>query len=209
MVIQERKTAGFTSIKVSNAIHVYLKQDSVSSVKVETDENLQDYIRVTEDNGMLYIEQRNNTRLNPTGKVAVFVNAPLFKQLHASGASEFHGQNILSSNESISIIASGASEAELQVKAPSVSGELSGASKLRLTGQTRDLRIKASGASHAYCYDLLSENTAVDVSGASNAQVFASIKLDAESSGASGVRYKGKPEVTQRVSGAGSVKDSN
>ncbi len=204
--MQERKTGNFNGVKVSNVIHLYVKQDSVFSVKVETDENLQDYIRIREDNGLLYIDQRNNTKLNPTGKVSVFVSAPLFKELQATGASGIHGQSIIASNEAIRIDVSGASDAELQLKAPAVTGEMSGASKLRLSGQTRDLRIKGSGASKAYCIDLLSENAFVDISGASHAEVFASVKLEAEASGASGVRYKGKPEVTQRLSGAASLK---
>jgi hypothetical protein len=50
-------------------------------------------------------------------------------------------------------------------------------------------------------------NAHVKLSGASGAEVFASVKLDANASGASHVKYKGNPaEVGQSVSGAASVK---
>ena len=44
------------------------------------------------------------------------------------------------------------------------------------------------------------------MSGAGDAEVFASVKLDVEVSGASDVKYKGNAAVSQDVSGAGSVK---
>ena len=46
----------------------------------------------------------------------------------------------------------------------------------------------------------------MDISGAGSAEVYASVKLDAEVSGAGTVRYKGNAtNVSQHVSGAGSV----
>jgi Putative auto-transporter adhesin, head GIN domain len=76
-----------------------------------------------------------------------------------------------------------------------------------MKGQTRDFRLRLSGAGKARCYDLMSENTSVDISGAGSAEVFASVALDADVSGAGSVRYKGNAaRVNQQVSGAGSVK---
>lgn len=208
VISQERKFTGFSSVEASNAIHLYVKQDSVFSVRVETDDNLQEYIGVRMENGTLIVEQEDNSRLDATGKLSVYVSAPLFKHLKATGASEIHGQNILTADEAVSIDVSGASDAELHVKAPSVTGEMTGASTLRLSGQTKDLTIDGTGASKAFCFDLLAENTSVDLSGASHADVFASVKLDAEASGASGIIYKGNATVNQRTSGAASVKKS-
>ncbi|MCP2936704.1 DUF2807 domain-containing protein, partial [Salmonella enterica subsp. enterica serovar Typhimurium] len=62
-------------------------------------------------------------------------------------------------------------------------------------------------ASDAKCFDLKSENTKVEISGAGDAEVFASVQLDARVSGAGSVKYKGNAaSVNQKVSGAGSVK---
>ncbi|HEY8733449.1 MAG TPA: DUF2807 domain-containing protein, partial [Puia sp.] len=72
-----------------------------------------------------------------------------------------------------------------------------------------DLSLNLTGAGHAYCYDLLTENTKVDISGAGSAQVYASVKLSAEVSGAGNINYKGNPIVSQQISGAGSVNKAN
>ncbi len=206
VISQQREHSGFTAVDVSSAIHLYVKQDSVFWVKVETDDNLQEYIRIRTDNGTLYNKQEDNTNLDATGKISVYVSAPAFQHLEASGACEIHGENIISSDKTITLQVTGASGAELHLKSPAISAEMTGASKLRLSGQTKDLSIDGTGASHARCFDLLSENATVDLSGASDAEVFASVKLDVDASGASGIKYKGEPVVSQRLSGAASVR---
>ena len=101
---------------------------------------------------------------------------------------------------------SGASEIKLDIKAPRINSQISGASSAVLTGETKDFVASGSGASHYRCFDLLTENTAVDISGACNADVFASVKLDVQASGASGVKYKGAAAITQDLSGASGIK---
>ncbi|MEI2738685.1 MAG: head GIN domain-containing protein [Chitinophagaceae bacterium] len=206
VITQNRSFSGFTDVDVSNSIVLYVRQDSVFSVRVETDDNLQQYIITRQDGNTLHIEQKDNTHLDATGKIKVYVSAPAFKNLDASGACHIKGETLLTATDEIDVDVSGASSAELELKAPRIYGEMTGASHLKLKGQTKDLRIEGTGASHAHCFDLLSENTDVDVTGASSAEVFASVKLNAGASGASDVRYKGNAEVGQNVSGAASVK---
>ena len=98
----------------------------------------------------------------------------------------------------------------MDIKTPKISSEITGASSLKLSGETKDLVISASGASHAKCFELMSENADVDLSGASSADVFASISVKGEASGASNVKYKGNAtSVVVNTSGAGSVKKEN
>lgn len=203
---QSRNVSDFTRVDVSSAINLYVKQDSVYSVKVEIDDNLQQYIKVKEENGVLYINQENNTSLDATGKIKVYVSAPAFKNLEASGACKIVSENMLTSAGGIDIQVSGASGASLELKTPKVSVDLSGASDITLKGETKDISIEGGGASHAKCFELLSENAEVDLSGASSAEVVASVKIIAKASGASHVKYKGNASISQDVSGAGSVK---
>jgi len=206
VISQSRSFSGFTAVEVSSAIHLYVKQDSAFSVKVETDENLQEHIIVDRDGSILRIKQENNTNLDATGKIKVYVSAPLFNRLKASGACHIISDNQLTAGDEISVDVSGASDALLEVKAPKVTTEMTGASQLKLKGQTRDLYIDGSGASNARCYELLSENAHVDVSGASSAEVFASVSIEAKASGASDIRYKGAANYTGKSGGASSIK---
>jgi hypothetical protein len=207
IVTQERSVSGFNQVEVSGAIDVYVKQDSAQpQVKVETDENLQELVEISERNGVLYISPEDNLNLDPTRAIKVYVSAPFFRAFRVSGASEIRSENKLVSTERMDIDVSGASEINLALKAPGVNAEISGASSATMTGETKDLNLDGSGASHYKCFDLMAENTTVDISGACSADVFASVKLDVQASGASGVKYRGAASVSQDVSGASSVK---
>ena len=207
IVTQSRTTENFNSIDVSGAINVYVKQDSVQrNIKVETDDNLQEYIDIHEDNGVLYISQRDNYSLDPSKKIKVYVSATYFKRFSISGASNIYSENKLVSSETLDIDMSGASEIKLDVKAPRINADITGASSVMISGETKDFNVEGSGASDIKSFDLMTENTTLDISGACSAEVFASVKLDVEASGASGIKYKGNAAVNQDVSGASSVK---
>jgi len=82
----------------------------------------------------------------------------------------------------------------------------SGAGSISLKGETKDFSVDGSGSTDIHCFELLAENTSVELSGAGDAQVYASVKLDVHVSGAADVKYKGNANLTKEISGAGSVK---
>ena len=199
MAMETRTTGSFTGVKVSGAIDLYVRTDSVTAVRVDGDENLLKYVEVDLDGSMLRIRTKNGINLKPTRSIKVYVSAPEFTRFHAS-------ENKISSSSTLNVDLSGASDAKLEVNAPAVNVEVSGAGSVTLKGETRDFSVDGSGSTDIKCYELLAENTKVDISGAGNAEVFASVKLDVGVSGAADVKYKGNATVSQRVSGAGSVK---
>lgn len=201
-----RAISGFDRIEVGGAMHVYLTQDSNYSIRVETDENLLSYVVTDVDGQTLYIHQRDNVNLSSSGRIKVYVNLPRLKGAEVSGASEILGQSVFQSNERVYFHCSGASKMILDIDAPEVETDLSGASTMRLKGNTRQLTVGASGASNFESFDLKSESASVDLSGASEAEVFASVTLTGEASGASHVYYKGGAAANVDQSGASSVK---
>lgn len=203
---ETRLIRGYHSIDVSGAIDVYVKQDSSRTVKVEADENLLEYIMVREEGGVLEIYPRDHYNLRPSGTIKVYVSGPDFRKFEASGACDYYTENKIINSESIAIDMSGSSDAKMELSAPKIKAELSGAGKLILAGETKDLSIEGTGSSDFKCFDLRAENVDVDITGAGDAEVYASVKLDVTVSGAGGVKYKGNASVNQKVSGAGSVK---
>jgi len=206
---ESRSAANFSSVDVSGNIEVFVKQDSSYSVRVEADENLMSHINVRTEGDELIIEPANNRNLSGSKSIKVYVSAPAFKRLDASGASGITAENVLT-GDAFDIDVSGASHATIELNAPKVVAELGGASHITLKGKTKDFNLEADGASHAKCFELLTENTEVDISGASSAEVFASVDLRADASGASHIRYKGDAKnYVGNASGAGSINKVN
>jgi hypothetical protein len=204
-----RQADHFSSVSVRSNINLHIKQDSSWSVRIEADENLLELIETEVHGGLLEIKVAKSYELEPSRSINVFVTAPEFTGLRASGSSEIQSDSKITTEGTLDIHISGASSITLDLKSPRVEAELSGASKATLRGETKDFSLRGSGASEFMCFELMAENTDVNVSGASNGDVFASIKLEADASGASNVRYKGNPTVNSNTSGAGSVNRSN
>lgn len=202
---ETRTISDFKAIEVNGAIDVFYKQDSVISVKVETDENLQEYVEVYVENNTFVVKPKDGANLKPSKSIKVYVSGPAVELLKAGGASSIVAENKITVSE-LTLRISGASDVDVNVKAPNVNVDLSGASTAIITGETKDLKVACSDASKAKCYELLSENVIADLSGASDAQVFASVKIDAKVSGASDLKYKGNATVSQETSGAAGVK---
>jgi hypothetical protein len=205
-IITENRTAtGFNSIDVSGAIDVFVKQDSTTSVKVEADDNILEYIEVHTEGSTLEIYTENNINLRPTNKIKVYISNPQYKEIQVSGASSVRCENEITSADALDVGLSGASEGSLELNAPKVSVNLTGASNASVKGKTKDFEGSVSGASEIRGFDLLSENANVDASGASHIEIYASVKIDGQASGASSVNYKGNAQSNVEKSGASSV----
>lgn len=209
MKTENRHVDSFNSIEAGGNFEVHITQGPFTDIRIETDENLMEYIEIETAGDVLRIKTRQNHNIDPTGKAKVFVSAPVYKRLEASGASNLISETTLSSPDGLDLDLSGASNVKLDLKTPQIQADLSGASTANLKGEAKRVNVIASGASNFNCYDLLTESTDLNLSGASNAEVFASVELKAEASGASDAKYKGNPTVNQNVSGAGSVRKAD
>jgi hypothetical protein len=207
---EDRSVGSFKNVEVGGAAKVMVSQGDQNSVKIEGDENLLPYMEVRKEGDKIVVREKPGYNLIPTNDMKVYVTAPVYNSIDASGACDIIGQTKLSNPEDLEMHVSGAGDIRMEVDAPRLSSRLSGSGSIFLKGQTKDAELDISGAGHAHCFDLLSENTKVSISGAGSAEVYASVKLDASVSGAGSVTYKGNAtDVSQHVSGAGSVNKTN
>lgn len=203
---QTRQTGSFNSIDVSSNIDVYVSQDSASSVKVEADENLQQYIDIYNDGEVLRIKPREGYNLRPGRQIKVYVSAADYKKFEASGACDIFGQGRIAGSSDIYFDLSGSCDATMELQATKITADLSGACNLKLKGETKDFSVHGSGSTDIKCIDLVADNVSVDISGAGNAEVYANTKLNIDVTGAGDVKYKGNAAVSEHRSGAGSIK---
>jgi hypothetical protein len=204
----EKPVGPFKEVEASGDIKLIVIQGDLKPVKLEADENILPYIDVIQEGDRLTIKTRDGFNLDPSGNLNVYVTSPHFTSIEVSGSSDIIGQNKISSTEELNLGASGAGDIKMEVDAPKIKAGISGSGSITLKGQAKDVDIDLTGAGHAYCYELLSENTKIDISGAGSAQVYASVTLKAEVSGAGNIHYKGNASVSQSISGAGSVEKS-
>jgi hypothetical protein len=203
---QQKSAGSFNSVRVSGGIKVHVSQETTQAVKIETDQNLMQYIDVYNDGNTLVIKEKSGYNLDPTKDIIAYVSAPLFKDIDVSGSCDIIGDNIISGSDELSMHVSGSGDIIMQVNCPKVNTEISGSGSVNLKGQVTDFNAEVSGAGDIRCYDLITDNTRLDLSGSSDAEVTANKQLKVDASGSSTVTYKGTANVSQQISGSGSVR---
>ena len=181
-----RELESFTEIDVGGAFElvIHVEDGAAQRVEISADDNLLGMIRTRVADGELDIDT-SESMIRPKLAMKVEIWMPLLTELSISGAAELelsgvHGERF-----------------EL---------ELSGASESTISGKVDRFEVDASGASDLGARGLEAKIVDIEISGAGDAEVFASERLDAEISGAGSIRYWGKPaEVHDQVSGAGSI----
>src|SRR5258708_1068530 len=142
---QTHSAGQFSSIDVSGSIDVYVRQDSSSSIKVEADENLQQYIETIDDGGVLRIKTEEGYNPRPSRPIKVYVSLAVFKKFEASGACDIFSETKISNSSAIDFDISGSCNVTMDVNAPKISTGMSGAWPLKLKGETKDFRVHRSG----------------------------------------------------------------
>lgn len=199
--------SGFKDIEVSSALEVHLAQGP-HNLKIEGDENIVAMMDIRVEGDQLKVRMKDHVSISTKRAIKVFITAPEFREIEASGACVLSGK--ITGTAPISIDLSGACETHLDIDAPKIDVDASGASEIGIKGRARDFSVDASGASSIHCYELLTENTKIEISGGGEAEVFAAQSLDVSVSGAGEVKYKGNPpSIKQDISGAGNVRKAD
>ncbi|UFH52289.1 head GIN domain-containing protein [Spirosoma sp. KNUC1025] len=192
----------FDRLDMGSAFTISVQQGNTFSITVEGDRRNLDDLDVYTRNGTLIAQYRNAR--NRKYSTTFVITMPTLRGVNFSGASKSTISDFTNLN-GLDIELSGASEAQVSVKAARTNVELSGASRLQLTGSGTSLVADLSGASQLQGYSYPVNDANLGASGASKANVSVANSLDVDASGASSVRYRGNPSVRQRVSGASSV----
>ena len=206
VITQEQKLSSFKSIEASGSVKVHIRQDSSSSVKIETDENLLEYLDIHVTGDKLVVREKDGFNLRASKDIIIYTSAPVYSEVSVSGSGDIISDNIISGGEPLALNVSGSGGINVQVALPKVSAEVSGSGDIKLSGTSKEFGASISGSGSIQAFDLITDITTLEISGAANAEVTANQKLDVNVSGSGDVRYKGEAAVSQSISGAGSVK---
>jgi hypothetical protein len=206
---QQRNLGDFNGVDVSGPIKVFISQNSVSSVKIEGDENLLEYIEIENQGDDLEIRTRRGYNLRPRSGIKIYITAPSFDKLAVTGSGELKTQTKISNGKNVGVSVTGSGDMILNIDAPSINSEITGSGNITINGGTRNFSTEVTGSGEVHAFDLLSENTKVTITGSGDVEIFASKQLDINISGSGDVKYKGNPSVNKSVAGAGDIRQIN
>jgi hypothetical protein len=187
----------FTRIKISNAFKVIITQSETESIAISAaEEKYKEEIKTEIENGTLKIYYGGGTNWKGRDrKLKAYVSFKNLSHLEVLGASDVAVVGKITTT-GITINVSGASTFKGDVSADNLEIKMSGASKGSFSGNSEMLNVDCSGATDLNAYNLKAVRCNAEVSGASNIDIFVSGELNATASGASRIRYKGNPQVS-------------
>jgi Putative auto-transporter adhesin, head GIN domain len=206
VVTQTRSIQPFSKLKLDAVFHVYLTQGETESVKVETDENLQDLIRIENDGDQLVVNMAKNSSFRRSTKMNVYITVKNLTEINSNMVGNLTTQCTLNL-KNITLNLTSVGKSELAINCTSLSAVISSVGSTTLTGTAQDAVMTNSCVGQMDASGFVVDNLSFNYSGVGNAQVNAVNKLKLTSSGVGNIEYSGKPKETDiNSSGVGKVR---
>ena len=199
---------GFHAIDLGDAFKLDIRQGSDFEIVAEGRTTDISDLELRVENGVLkgkYLPGHNNR-----GRTNISITLPRLVTLHLGGATETVLKGFTDGNEDLDLIVEGASELRADIEYRYLYLNVSGASDVEITGTALILETNVSGASDLKAVDLDVPSVIADVSGASDADLYATQSLTGSASGASTIWYSGNPAaIDVAVTGNSHLKKRN
>jgi Putative auto-transporter adhesin, head GIN domain len=180
--VEKRELGPFTSIATDGAFEIEVVCQQSQTLEIEGDDNLLSLVSTEVSNGVLRINNVGSYSTRTPMKVRISVAN--IEGVTANGAGTIEVSHL--KNDKFEI-------------------DSNGAPTVRVSGETKELRIDANGAGLVDAHKLRASTVAVDSKGVAKVEVSASKVLNVTVSGPSQVIYEGDPEINQTINGPGSV----
>lgn len=204
-ITQDRNGGSFNEIYTHGSFNIEITDDASNSVKVEAQQNLQEYIEVENKGGELHIRTKKGVNMKGDKEIVIHISAPALKGVHLSGSGNVYSTNQLKGSDNFEIKSSGSGNVKLDIETSSLKSSIAGSGNITLKGITIDLDGKIAGSGNIRAKELQSANTTIKISGSGSAEVVATQKLNTKIAGSGDVKYWGDASVDSKVQGSGSV----
>lgn len=206
VVTEERKVSAFTKISVSGVFPVEISQTGEPvSVKVQTDENLQDIIRVYNDGDWLYIETKEDAKIRRSTKMKVYINIAKMDELEYQSVGSLNTKGTLKL-DSLELYSETVGKLNLNIEADYLRLNLNSVGSTTLKGKVREARINNKSIGTLSAYDLKAGILMIHNTAVGTAEVYADSAFYIRSSSIGTLHYKGPGQVKELKSeGIGKV----
>lgn len=198
LVTKEIPVSSFESLKASGVFELKLSQ-GVESVKIEADENLQQYFDVRNNGKQLVIEMKDtkNKNWNVKNKMRVYVGFKMLKEMELNMVGDVKADASLAftdlhiKNNSVGKVSLDLSATRLELKNSSV-GEV------ELSGKAQSAVVRNNGVGTLDAGRFVVQTMNIDNDGVGGAEVNAEKELTVNDSMLSRVKNKGAAPVRKR-----------
>jgi len=202
---ETRQVSGFTSIDMSGAGELLIREGPSFRVDIRLDGNLLPHYVSKVRAGVLSLGFENGFAVSRITDLEVTVTLPELEALSLSGAVKAKALGRFSGS-SLALRLSGSGSVEGDLDYDRLDIDISGAGTTALSGRVDTLSMEISGAGALEGRDLKTSRAKLGLSGSARAELRVKDSLYADLSGASALRYWGDPLIEVRNSGASGLR---
>lgn len=202
----EKPITSYSEISVAGSCDIIYEQKANQKpyLRIEIDENLQQYVKAQVKNGVLQVSLGGGN-IQPS-KFRAYTNSASLAKVRIAGSGDVTLKNQVNSPTiDISIAGSGDLTAE-NLQCTNFSITIAGSGDAQLKGNAINSNVSISGSGDIDASNLVTKNTTCSIQGAGNARVCATDELTAKISGSGDIRFKGNPKkLNKAIRGAGTI----
>ena len=200
--VQRIEIADVTAVAVQGIGTLRLSQGDTESLTIEAEPKVLRRLSAEVANGRLTIQPARPIRTREP--IVYSLTVVELSAIELSGAVVAESGPLSAAGFDLAL--AGSSTLEIRnLTAENLAVTAEGNAAISLAGTVPTQTVELGGSSRYLAADLVSQEATLTVSGASQARVQATERLDVEISGAGSVIYIGDPEISQEISGAGSL----
>ncbi len=201
-----RTIAPFDKIQLDGVMSIFLKQDDVESITVESDKNLLPLIEAKVQNNKLIIGTRKDAGIKKSTKMNVYISFKNIDFLEMNGVGNVQSQNQLKLGE-LRIINSAVGNLNLDLDCDNFTADINSVGSAKFSGKTRNAVIDHNGVGSIKAFDLLVGILRIQSNGVGDSEVNSENEIYIDVNGVGIVSYKGNATVKAlNVNGLGKVK---
>ncbi|HWJ91846.1 MAG TPA: head GIN domain-containing protein [Flavisolibacter sp.] len=195
-VTRDVPVSSFDALKASGVYELKLSQGSKETVKIEADENLQEYFTVRNDGNKLVIdmEKLKNKSLNNKSKMKVYVTFKRLKELELSTVGNVASDEPLAFDD-LALKNRSVGNVDLNMTVNKLEMKNSSVGNVKLTGKAQDAVVKNSGVGSLQAGNFVVQTMNIENTGVGGAEVNAEKGLKVKDSFLGKVKNKGNAQV--------------
>ena len=209
VITEERPISGVEKLVINGAGEVFITQGTVESLMIEAEDNVLPKI-TSEIEGNTLIIGFDNTlwqdKLLPTKVMKYYLTVLDLTTITINGAVTLKNDSLETARFELEI--NGAGDFDFNgLKVGELIVKIIGSGSVKMIGEAENQSVTINGAGNYDAGDLLSSSTVITFNGAGDAKVWATDRLEMSIGGVGSISYYGSPEVTQNITGIGTIKD--
>lgn len=207
MLTKSRSIADYDAISLIGSMDVELVKGTEGNLKVEAEENLQQYITTEVSDGRLKISTEKGYSLEPSRNKSIKITVPVsdLEEVSVTGSGDIVSNQMITA-EDFAVKITGSGNVKLPLQARNTSASITGSGDIELEGSSVDFDCKVTGSGDISAFDFKCENVQATVTGSGDIKVYATESLKASVPGSGDIEYRGNPKKEDFKSfGTGSV----